>query len=212
MKPTLPILAFATRHELAAWLAKHHASSDGVWLKLAKKSAGVASVSYAEAIEVALAWGWIDGQKQTHDGDWWLQKLTRRGARSLWSKINRDKATALVAAGEMQPPGLEEIARAKRDGRWDQAYDSPTSSTVPDDLRAALDGNARAAAFFAGIDATNRYAVLWRIQTAKKPETRARRIAEFVAMLAKRQLLYPERAKKRGAKKHSAKKRASRSG
>ena len=197
MKATLPVLSFGSPRELDAWLAKHHATADGVWLKLAKKSAGAPSVTYAEAIEVALTWGWIDGQKQAHDRDWWLQKLTRRSARSLWSKINCDKASALIAAGKMRPPGRAEVERAKGDGRWDAAYDSPRSSTVPDDLQAALDGNARAAKFFATIDATNRYAILWRVQTAKKPETRARRIGELVAMLAKKQLLHPERAKKK---------------
>ena len=197
MKSSLPILPFASPAALATWLAKNHAKSEGVWLKLAKKGARTPSVTYAEAIEVALAWGWIDGQKQALDDDWWLQKLTRRSAKSLWSKINRDKATALIAAGKMQPPGLDEVERAKRDGRWDAAYDSPKSSAVPDDLRAALDGNARAAKFFAGIDATNRYAILWRIQTAKKAETRARRIGELVAMLARGELLHPERASKR---------------
>jgi uncharacterized protein YdeI (YjbR/CyaY-like superfamily) len=194
------VIAFASQAALATWLAKNHGKSDGVWLKLAKKGARTPSVTYAEAVEVALAWGWIDGQKQALDDDWWLQKLTRRSAKSLWSKINCDKATALVAAGKMHPPGLAEVERAKRDGRWDAAYDSPSSSKVPDDLRAALDGNARAAAFFATIDATNRYAILWRIQTAKKPETRARRIAELVAMLARRELLHPERAARRSAK------------
>jgi uncharacterized protein YdeI (YjbR/CyaY-like superfamily) len=200
VKSSLPVMAFASQAALATWLAKQHDKSDGVWLKLAKKGARTPSVTYAEAVEVALAWGWIDGQKQALDDDWWLQKLTRRSARSLWSKINCDKATALIAAKQMHPPGLAEVERAKRDGRWDAAYDSPSSSKVPDDLRAALDGNARAAAFFATIDATNRYAILWRIQTAKKPETRARRIAELVAMLGRRELLHPERAARRSAK------------
>ena len=200
MKSSLPVRTFASQAALAAWLAKNHDKSDGVWLKLAKKGARTPSVTYAEAVEVALAWGWIDGQKQALDDDWWLQKLTRRSAKSLWSKINRDKATALIAAKKMHPPGVAEVERAKRDGRWDAAYDSPSSSKVPDDLRAALEGNARAAAFFATIDATNRYAILWRIQTAKKPETRARRVGELVAMLARRELLHPERATRRPAK------------
>ncbi|MFN2570934.1 MAG: YdeI family protein [Gemmatimonadales bacterium] len=186
-------IAFASRAALDAWLAKHHATSEGVWLKLAKKSARVPSVSYAEAVAVALCWGWIDGQKQALDDDWWLQKLTPRSARSPWSKINCDKATALIADGKMRAAGLAEVERAKRDGRWDAAYDSPSNSKVPDDLRAALADNARAAAFFATIDATNRYAILWRIQTAKKPETRARRVAELVALLARGELLHPPR-------------------
>ena len=196
MKPALPMLSFRDSDAFAEWLADHHASSPGVWLKLAKKGAGVPSVSYAEAIEVALSWGWIDGQKQAHDGRHWLQKFTPRGARSLWSKINRDKATALIAARKMMAPGLAEIERARRDGRWEAAYDSPRSSTVPADLQAALDGNARARRAWDTIDSANRYAILWRVQTAKKAETRARRVAELVAMLGRGELLHPGRAKK----------------
>jgi uncharacterized protein YdeI (YjbR/CyaY-like superfamily) len=203
MKPALPTLSFRGPDAFAEWLADHHASSPGVWLKLAKKNAGVPSVSYAGAIEVALSWGWIDGQKQAHDERHWLQKFTPRGARSLWSKINRDKATALIAAKKMMAPGLAEIERAKRDGRWEAAYDSPKSSTVPADLQAALDGNARARRAWATIDSANRYAILWRVQTAKKAETRARRIAELVAMLGRGELLHPERRKKASAAKTS---------
>ena len=167
-----------------------------MWLKLAKKGAGVPSVSYAEAIEVALVWGWIDGQKRALDERFWLQKFTRRGARSLWSKINRDKATALIAAGKMKPAGLAVGERARRDGRWERAYDGPRTSTVPDDLAAALARNARAKKLFATLDAAIRYAILWRVQTAKKAETRARRISELVAMLARGEVLHPERLKK----------------
>lgn len=186
-----PIISFAQQREWDAWLASHHASSPGVWLKLAKKSSGIQSISYDEALQVALAWGWIDGHKKSHDGAWWLQKFTRRGPRSIWSKINRDKALALIAAGQMKPSGLEEIERAKRDGRWEAAYDSPSRATVPADLSAALAKSARAAAFFATLDSRNRYAVLFRIQNAKKPETRARRIAQFVEMFARHEKLYP---------------------
>ena len=189
-------LSFADARAFDAWLARHHATHEGVWLKLAKKGAGVPSVSYAEAIEVALVWGWIDGQKRALDERFWLQKFTRRGARSLWSKINRDKATALIAAGKMQPAGLAEVERARRDGRWERAYDGARTSTVPDDLAAALARNARAKKLFATLDAANRYAILWRVQTAKKAETRARRIAELVAMLARGEVLHPERSKK----------------
>jgi uncharacterized protein YdeI (YjbR/CyaY-like superfamily) len=190
-------LSFADARAFAAWLRKYHAASDGVWLKLAKKAAGVPSVTYAEAIEVALVWGWIDGQKQALDERYWLQKFTRRGARSLWSKINRDKATALIAAKKMMAPGLAEVERAKQDGRWEAAYDSPKSSTVPDDLQAVLDGKPRAAKLWATLDAANRYAILWRVQTAKKAETRARRIDELVAMLARGEVLHPDRLKKK---------------
>ncbi len=187
----LPIVAFASARAWAAWLAANHASSRGLWLELAKKGAGVASVTYAEAVEAALAWGWIDGQKGRLDDSAWLQRFTPRGARSIWSKINRDKALALIAAGEMQPAGLAQVERAQADGRWQAAYASPRQATVPDDLAAALAANPRAAAFFATLDATNRYAVLFRVHGAKKADTRARRIAQFVTMLAKHEKLYP---------------------
>jgi uncharacterized protein YdeI (YjbR/CyaY-like superfamily) len=187
----LPIIAFAGPQAWADWLASHHASSRGVWLKLAKKDSGVASVTYPEALEVALAWGWIDGQKRSHDASAWLQKFTPRGPKSIWSKVNREKALALIAAGKMQPSGREQVERAQRDGRWEAAYDSPSRATVPEDLAAALAANPRAAAFFATLNAANRYAVLFRIQTVKKAETRARRIAQFIEMLARHEKLHP---------------------
>lgn len=189
----LPIVSFADPSAWATWLAANHASSRGVWLKLAKKASGVASVTYAEALEVALAWGWIDGQKNRFNDAAWLQKFTPRGAKSIWSKINRDKALALIAAGEMKAPGLAEVERAKRDGRWEAAYDSQSRATVPEDLAAALGANARAKAFFATLDAQNRYAVLFRIHTAKKAETRAKRIALFVDMLARNEKIHTSR-------------------
>ena len=176
---------FATQRAFETWLRKHHASSDGTWLLFAKIGADKPTVTYPQAIEVALCWGWIDGQKKALDEQHWLQRFTPRRARSLWSKINRDKAEALIAAGRMQPAGQAEIARAKADGRWDAAYDGARTSTVPDDLQAALDAEPTAKAFFTTLNATNRYAVLWRVQTAKKAETRAKRIATLVAMLAR---------------------------
>jgi len=188
---TLPTVAFVDPEALGKWLARHHASSTGVWLKLAKKGSGIASITYAEVIEVALAWGWIDGQKKPFDDDWWLQKLTPRGPRSIWSKINRDKALALIKAGTMKPSGLAEVERAKRDGRWEAAYDSQSRATVPDDLAAALSANPRAKAFFATLDSGNRYAVLFRVHSAKKASTRAERIARFVEMLARHEKLHP---------------------
>lgn len=197
MKPTKPpkdalaTLGFASPAALDAWLARHHASSPGIWLKLAKKGANVASISYAEAVEVALVWGWIDGQKRSLDADAWLQKLTPRGKRSIWSKINRDKALALIASGRMQPAGRAEVERAQEDGRWADAYDSPRTAEVPEDLARALARNAKASAAFATLNGANRYAILWRVQTAKKPETRARRIADLVAMLARGEKLHP---------------------
>jgi uncharacterized protein YdeI (YjbR/CyaY-like superfamily) len=186
-----PIIAFAKPRDWADWLSKNHASSRGLWLKLAKKDSGIESINYAQALDVALAWGWIDGQKNRFDDTAWLQKFTPRGPRSIWSKINRDKALALIEAGEMKPPGLEQIERAKRDGRWEAAYDSPSRAAVPEDLSAALAANPRAAAFFSTLNAANRYAVLFRVHTAKKAETRARRIAQFVEMLTRHEKLHP---------------------
>ena len=151
----------------------------------------MSSVSYDEAIEIALCFGWIDGQKQAHSDQFWLQKFTRRSDKSVWSKINRDKALALIKAKKMKPAGLKEIERAKLDGRWDAAYDSSSKATVPDDFQSALDGNAQAKAFFGTLDSRNRYAVLFRIQTARKAETRAKRISQFVLMLERHEKVHP---------------------
>lgn len=179
----LPILAFDSPDAWAAWLEEQHASSKGVWLKLAKKGSGIPSVTYAEALEVALCYGWIDGQKRSHDASAWLQKFTPRGKRSIWSKVNREKALALIESGRMRPAGLEEVERAQRDGRWEAAYDSQSTAAVPTDLAAALEQSPKAQAFFATLDSANRYAILFRVQTAKKAETRARRIEQLVQML-----------------------------
>ena len=187
----MPVVSFADTKEWSAWLASHHQSSIGVWIKMAKKASGHASVTYAEALDVALAWGWIDGQKGRFDEAWWLQKFTPRGPRSMWSKINREKAIALIAVGKMMPSGLAEVERAKKDGRWDRAYESQSRASVPEDLELALAKNPRAKKFFAALDSRNRYAVLFRVQHAKKAETRARRIAQFVEMLAKGEKLHP---------------------
>jgi uncharacterized protein YdeI (YjbR/CyaY-like superfamily) len=184
-------LTFADVEAWGRWLAANHASSPGIRLKIAKKGCPEASVTYAEAVEVSLAWGWIDGQKGAIDDWWWLQRFTPRGPRSPWSKINRDKALALIASGAMKAPGLAEVERAKRDGRWDAAYASQSRAVVPPDLAAALAANRRAARFFETLEAHNRYAILYRVHTAKKPETRARRIATFVAMLARHEKLHP---------------------
>lgn len=169
---------------------ENHNTSVGVWLKLAKKDADAQSVSYDEAVETALCFGWIDGQKQAHDEQFWLQKFTRRSDKSIWSKINKEKALALIKAGRMQPSGLKEVERAKADGRWDAAYDSASTATVPADFQSALDGNARAKDFFGSLDGRNRYAILFRIQTAKKAETRAKRIAQFVQMLERHEKIH----------------------
>ena len=158
---------------------------------MAKKDSGTPSVTYAEAIEIALCYGWIDGQKQSHSAETWLQKFTPRGKKSIWSKINREKAVALIESGRMQATGLAEVKRAQADGRWEQAYDSPSTATVPPDLQAALNKNARAKAFFATLESRNRYAILWRVQTAKKAETRAKRIALFIQMLERGEKIHP---------------------
>jgi uncharacterized protein YdeI (YjbR/CyaY-like superfamily) len=180
----LLVLELADRDAWAAWLGAGHASSPGVWLKIAKRGSDARSVSYAEALDVALCHGWIDGQKRPLDDRFWLQRFTPRTPRSRWSKRNRALAERLIASGEMAPAGLREVERARADGRWEAAYDSHATATVPPDLQAALDADAGAAAFFAGLDSANRYAILYRIQEARRPETRARRIATFVAMLA----------------------------
>ncbi len=186
----LPVLPFKDKKAWSAWLAKNHAKSPGVWLKLAKKDSHVQSVTYPEALEAALCYGWIDGQKQAHDESFWLQKFTPRGPRSIWSKINREKAEALIASGEMKPSGLAAIERAKENGQWEKAYESQSRASVPDDLQAALDRNPKAKAFFATLNSVNRYAIVFRIHNAKKPETRARRIQQFVAMLERHEKIH----------------------
>jgi len=190
-KPEIPEVPFKDKKSWAAWLDKHHASSPGVWLKLAKKGSGIPSVSYPEALEAALCYGWIDGQKKPFDESWWLQKFTPRGPKSIWSKINRDKAEALVQSGEMKPAGLRAIERAKLDGRWDSAYDSQSKADVPSDFQAELERHPKAKAFFATLQSYNRYAILFRIHTAKKAETRARRIEQFIQMLERGEKVHP---------------------
>jgi uncharacterized protein YdeI (YjbR/CyaY-like superfamily) len=185
---------FADPAAFEAWLEEHHGSSDGLWIKFAKQASGIPSVTYKEVLAVALAYGWIDGQVKRIDHDWYRQRWTPRRARSVWSKINRAAAEAMIERGEMKPAGLAEVERAKADGRWERAYDSPKTATVPDDLRAALDAEPAAAKLFDELDGNNRYAILHRIQDAKRPETRARRIARFVAMLARGETLHPRRA------------------
>lgn len=185
-KQGLPVLAFESLRAWEAWLEENHAAvSRGLWLKFAKKGSGVESVSYAEAVDGALCYGWIDGQVAKYDERFYLQRYTPRRARSKWSKINREKVGVLISSGRMKAAGLAEIERAKADGRWDAAYDSPSTATVPDDLREKLDENPEAAAFFETLNSTNRYAILYQIQDAKRPETRARRIDKFVALLNK---------------------------
>jgi uncharacterized protein YdeI (YjbR/CyaY-like superfamily) len=185
------VLPFASAEDWEAWLRAHHDTTPaGVWIKFARKASGIPTVTYMEALHAALCFGWIDGQARSFDEQFYLQRFTPRRARSIWSKRNVGFATDLIASGRMQPAGLREVERAKADGRWAAAYDGPKTATVPDDLQAALDANPAAAEFFAGLKGQNRYAILHRVQTAKKPETRARRIETFVAMLERGETLH----------------------
>jgi uncharacterized protein YdeI (YjbR/CyaY-like superfamily) len=186
----LPVLPFASAGEFERWLAEHHGDAAGVWLKIAKKGTGIDTVTHAEALEVALCHGWIDGQRQAHDDTWFLQRFTPRKPRSRWSRINRDRAVALIESGRMKPAGLREVERAQADGRWDAAYEGQRAATVPPDLQAALDASPRAAEFFKTLSSQNRYAILYRLQDAKRPETRARRLEKFVAMLERGETLH----------------------
>jgi uncharacterized protein YdeI (YjbR/CyaY-like superfamily) len=191
MADELPILAFPSQDAWEEWLGSHHGDAPGVWLKIAKKGAGIESVSHPEALEGALCFGWIDGQRRALDDRYFLQRFTPRGPRSRWSQINRESATRLMEAGRMRPAGLAQVEAARADGRWDAAYAPQRTATVPDDLRRALDANPPAAEAFETLDSQNRYAILYRVGDAKRPETRARRIAKFVAMLAEGDKPYP---------------------
>jgi uncharacterized protein YdeI (YjbR/CyaY-like superfamily) len=183
MADDLPILLFATPPDLEAWLEENHASSAGLWLKIAKKGSGVESVSYVQALELALCFGWIDSQKRGFDEKHFLQRFTPRRPRGKWSLINREKAEGLIASGAMRPTGLAEVDAAKADGRWEAAYAGQRTAEVPEDLQRELDRSEGAREFFATLDSANRYAILYRLQEAKKPETRERRLRKFVAML-----------------------------
>ncbi|MGG6463570.1 YdeI/OmpD-associated family protein [Solilutibacter silvestris] len=186
-----PKLTFTNQAEWESWLELNGGTTAGVWLRLAKKTAAQQTVTYSEAIESALCYGWIDGQKQAEDEHYWLQRFTPRKPKSIWSKINKEKAETLISAGRIKSPGMREIDRAKQDGRWAAAYSSASTSTIPDDLQKALDANKNASAFFATLNSANRYAVLFRIQNVKKAETRAKKIAQFVEMLANHEKLHP---------------------
>lgn len=194
--PKDELVRFPSARDWERWLERHHERDEGLWLELAKKGAPFTTVTYAEAVEVALCWGWIDGQKGSIDDARWKQRFTPRTAKSIWSKINCGKAEALIAAKKMRPPGLTQVEKAKADGRWARAYDSPKTATAPDDFLAALAKNAKAKALFERLDATNRYAILFRLGSAKKPETRQRRLETFVKDLAKGVVPYPDRLPK----------------
>lgn len=187
----LPVIAFEKQQDWADWLEDHHANTNGIWVRLAKKASGIQSLSYDEALDVALCYGWIDSQKKGFDDQWWLQKFTPRRARSIWSKRNRQTAKRLIASGEMKPSGLRTVEEAKENGQWDKAYDPPSTATVPDDFQKELDNNEGAKIFFASLNSRNRYAILHRIQTAKKPQTRKKRIQQSIEMLKKNEKIYP---------------------
>jgi uncharacterized protein YdeI (YjbR/CyaY-like superfamily) len=186
-----PVLTFQSAAAWEEWLAEHHGSEDGVWMKIAKKGTGIPSVTQAEGVEGALLYGWIDGQARRIDDTWFVQKFTPRRKRSIWSRVNRDKVLALIEAGRMQPAGLAEIERAKADGRWDAAYEPPSANRIPDELQRELDASPAAREFFESLSSRNRYAMIHRVQTAKKPETRERRARKFAAMLEAGEKLYP---------------------
>ncbi|MGE3546019.1 MAG: YdeI family protein [Kofleriaceae bacterium] len=197
-KQAEPTLTFSKVAEWDAWLAKHHARSSAVLLRIPKRKGS--DLTYARALDAALSWGWIDSQKRALDASAWLQRFSRRTANSPWSKINRARAEALIASGAMKQAGLDQVERARADGRWTRAYDGSRTAEVPADLATALARNPRARTFFDALDHANRFAILWRVQDAKKPETRARRIEQFVALCAAGKTLHPPR-KKRGARR-----------
>ncbi len=188
--PEIPIKAFKHAEAWERWLEKNATTSDGIWMRIAKKASGKKSVTYPEALEIALCYGWIDALKRPESETTWLQRFLPRRPKSIWSRINREKAVGLIDSGKMKPPGLAEIERARQDGRWEAAYDSPKDATIHPDLQKAFDAHPRASAFFKTVNAANRYAILWRTQTAKKPETRERLIRTFIEMLEKGETLH----------------------
>jgi uncharacterized protein YdeI (YjbR/CyaY-like superfamily) len=211
-KRDLPVMAFASREAWDAWLSAQSVGAKGLWLKIAKKSSGVKTISRDEAVDAALCHGWIDGQLDRFDSTYWLIRFTPRTSTSVWSEKNRVRALELVEEGRMRPAGLRQIECAQKDGRWQRAYASPSKAEVPDDLAAALAKNRKARAFFETLNRQNRYAILYRIHTAKKPETRAARIEKFVAMLASGETIYPQKTTappKAGAKAVKAPKKQS---
>jgi uncharacterized protein YdeI (YjbR/CyaY-like superfamily) len=180
----LPIIAFADQKAWSSWLEEHHADTSGVWVRFYKKSSSQPTVTYDEALDEALCFGWIDGQVKKYDDESYLQKFTPRRARSIWSKRNIDHIERLTKEGRMQPAGLQQVEAAKADGRWEQAYDSPSQMTIPDDFLAEVKKDSNAYAFFQRLNRANLYSIAWRLQTAKKPETRAKRMSAILSMLA----------------------------
>ncbi|MBI1280456.1 MAG: hypothetical protein GC179_20205 [Anaerolineaceae bacterium] len=189
-KSELPVISFVSDKEWEQWLEENGSTSKGLWIKMAKKESGIVSINHPQALDVALCFGWIDGQRLKFDGQYFLQKFTPRRSKSMWSKVNQDKVATLIAAGRMREAGLKEIERAKADGRWAAAYESQSKMAVPDDLQAALDQNPAAKAFFDSLNSVNRYAILYRITTAKKTETRQKRLEKFITMLNEGKKIY----------------------
>ena len=211
----LEIKLFKNTEAFERWLSANNTKAPGVWMRFAKKGGGLTTITYAEAVDVALCWGWIDGQARSYDDESWLQRFTPRRSRSPWSKINTRKAEALIASGRMQPPGLAAIEAAKADGRWAAAYDPASTAALPPELQAALDANPKAKAFFETLRGMNRYSIIYRVNDAKKPETRAARVADLVASLARHETVRDRLVKKQAAAKRSmptAKKKRSPSG
>ena len=200
MKEDYELRKFPTQRAFELWLSRHHATVAGVRIQIAKKTSGIPSIDYAQALEVALCYGWIDGQAKSIDVEWYCQRFTPRRARSLWSKRNREIVARLIDEGRMQPAGHAEIDRARADGRWDAAYDSPANATIPSDLEAAFGQSPGTKEFFESLDSRNRYAILHRLMIAKKPETRAKRLATFVEMLREKRTLYPVKRSPTSAK------------
>ena len=192
-----PVRLFSSQRQWEGWLETNHRKADGLWLRLAKKGSGLSSVTYGEALEIAICYGWIDGQKKPESEQAWLQRFVPRSAKSVWSKINREKSLALIAQGKMQAAGLEAVESAKKSGRWESAYDSPKSAEVPDDLQAELDASPGAREFFLSLDRANRYAILFRIQTVKKAATRVAKIRQFVEMLERNERIHEPRRPRR---------------
>jgi len=187
----LPVLFFDGQHSFEDWLEENHEASSGSWLQIAKKHSGVVSVSYNDALESALCYGWIDSQKGKFDETMWIQRFTPRSAKSIWSKVNKDKAELLIANGRMRPSGLKAIEVAKQNGQWDKAYESQSVATIPEDFSIELDRNIKAKAFYETLDSQNKYAILFRIHNVKKQETREKRIQQFIMMLEKGEKIYP---------------------
>jgi uncharacterized protein YdeI (YjbR/CyaY-like superfamily) len=190
-KPDLPVLTFTSGKEFASWLAKHHKGSPGIWIRLFKIKSGVPTITYSEALDAALCYGWIDGQKKPYDTESWLQKFTPRRPKSIWSKRNREHIERLDKSGMMKAAGMKEVEAAKADGRWEQAYASPSNMVVPADLLAELAKNKKAEAFFKTLNKTNTYSIVWRLETAKKPETRNKRMKLILEMLKKGEKFHP---------------------